>query len=285
MSWSIQRTDKHAHRLTLQFKTGNSTRSVLLLSDLHWDNAKCNRDLLKRHLDQALESSSPVIIAGDLFCAMQGKYDLRSSPSALRDEHRDNYLDSIVSTAVEWFAPYASVLALIGMGNHETAILKRHEVNLSERLVFGLRMMHGSKVDLGQYWGFVGLSCKNRGTHTSKVLHYHHGFGGGGEATHGVTQWATYRSQYEADVYLAGHVHHMNQTANMQTRLTINGTVQTRHQLFLRSSTYKDDRDGWHAEKGRAARPMGGWWLELHGIRNKSTNQNMVIQMRAVPTC
>ena len=40
---------------------------VLLLSDLHWDNPKCDRELLKKHLDQAKEQGCPILLNGDTF--------------------------------------------------------------------------------------------------------------------------------------------------------------------------------------------------------------------------
>jgi UDP-2,3-diacylglucosamine pyrophosphatase LpxH len=54
------------------------TQEYLLISDIHLDNPKCRRDLLKRHLDQAMEKKAPVFINGDLFCAMQGNKDRRA---------------------------------------------------------------------------------------------------------------------------------------------------------------------------------------------------------------
>ncbi len=41
---------------------------VLLISDLHWDNPKCDRALLKKHLDEALAGNHDILINGDLFC-------------------------------------------------------------------------------------------------------------------------------------------------------------------------------------------------------------------------
>ena len=50
----------------------------LLLSDIHWDNPKCNRKLLKRHLDEAKEGGHPILINGDLLDLMGGKKDRRA---------------------------------------------------------------------------------------------------------------------------------------------------------------------------------------------------------------
>ena len=54
------------------FRNNWQPKKVLLLSDIHWDNPKCDRELLKRHLDQAKEIGADVLLNGDTFCLMQG---------------------------------------------------------------------------------------------------------------------------------------------------------------------------------------------------------------------
>ncbi len=68
----------------------------LLLSDLHWDNPHCDRDLLKNHLDEAVRRNAAIVVNGDFFCLMQGKGDPRRSKDDIRPEHNNGrYLDSI----------------------------------------------------------------------------------------------------------------------------------------------------------------------------------------------
>ena len=50
----------------------------LLSSDRHHDNKMCDRRLEQQHLDLAAEREALICDFGDLFCAMQGKYDPRS---------------------------------------------------------------------------------------------------------------------------------------------------------------------------------------------------------------
>jgi len=271
MSWAIQRTDPHACILVYDWAVFSGVEKALLLSDVHWDSAQCDLKTLARDLDKALESKSPVFIFGDFFDAMQGKWDPRSNQSSLREEHRGgSYLDLLVDTSFEWLKKYASILALISPGNHETSIQKRHEVNLTERLVTLLRR-EGSPCVLGTYWGFVGFSHRN-GHKTAAVhsLHYHHGFGGGGEITRGLIDHSRTRGMYSADIYVSGHIHRRNYDENIITMMSSRGVVHQRQQLFLRCASYKAEHDGWHAEKGRAARPIGGWWLEFKGFKNRN---------------
>jgi len=49
------------------FNVPEGEKKVLLISDIHWDNPHCDRKLLKKHLDEALEINADVLINGDLF--------------------------------------------------------------------------------------------------------------------------------------------------------------------------------------------------------------------------
>ena len=98
---------------------------IAMLSDIHWDNPKCDWDVLKSHLDYFKKNNIPVMVNGDFFCLMQGRGDNRRNKSDIRPEHNNfRYLDSIVETAVEWWTPYADILTVIGYGNHETGVIK-----------------------------------------------------------------------------------------------------------------------------------------------------------------
>lgn len=277
MTWTIRRTDKNCHIVSLKNEKKTVPRKALLLADIHWDNAHCDLHKFKKDMDEALKCGAPIFIFGDFFCAMQGKWDPRSSQDALRPEHRGgNYLDLLIESAAKWLEPYKKNLALISPGNHETAIQKRHETNLTERLITLLRHS-GSSVEIGSYWGFVKF-CVNWHNKTIGTidLHYSHGYGGGGEVTRGLIDWSRTRGQYIADVYVAGHIHRRNMDENIITTVSSAGKSHQVKQLFLRCGTYKDEHqpNGWHVEKGRAGRPLGGWWLDInvHGPRGEENN-------------
>ena len=266
--WTIKKAGSNSYRTDIEFGGAGSTRRVCLLADAHWDNAHCRLDLLEKTLKQAKADGLPVFHFGDFFCAMQGKWDQRSSRDAMRDEHHTgSYLDSLVSTAAEWLEPYAGNIALMSYGNHETSIKRKHEVDLLQRLCHELRRM-GSPVECGPYWGYVTFCAAWNRQRDCVKLHYHHGYGGGGEVSRGVNQHAASRSMYDADVYVSGHIHRRNMDENVMTRVSSMGTVTHRKQLFLRCSTYKDESgDGWHVAQGRAARPLGGWWLDMQATK------------------
>lgn len=283
--WTLSNAGPHSYGLQLDFEANHQVRRILILADVHWDSAHCQLAALKETLAQAQAEGCPVIISGDFFDAMQGKWDPRSSQEALRPEHRGgSYLDLLVDTSSEWLAPFSENLALISYGNHETAIKKRHEVDLLQRLCHELRR-GGSRVECGPYWGFVlvsGRFAMAEKQRDSFTIHYHHGFGGGGEITRGMIDQSRTRSQYLADVYVSGHIHRRNCDENVLTTVTARGVIRHRRQLFLRCSSWKNESsDGWHVQQGRAARPIGGWWLEVSAVR---TPQSYQLQYKAIPT-
>ena len=131
-SWKVEQT---LDIVTITFNeplTHGREQYVLLTADRHWDNPHSDWKLQKKHLDLARERNAPVIDIGDFFCAMQGKFDPRRSYDDIRPEHvGENYLGLLLDTAEDFFEPYADLFAVIGMGNHESAILKKNSLILS----------------------------------------------------------------------------------------------------------------------------------------------------------
>lgn len=253
-------------------KINETSRKVLLISDIHWDNPKCDRKLLKKHLDQAKEINADILLNGDTFCLMQGAYDPRKSKSDILPEHnKNNYLDAVILDAIEYFAPYAHLIKVIGYGNHETSILKRHETDVIERFVFGLNAKCGTEIQVGGYGGWIvyRFCAKGRLTTTTFKIKYMHGFGGGGPVTKGTIQFNRMSTYVEnADMIWMGHVHEDHELSYTVERLNGSNRVNLHNVLMVRTATYKEEynegKGGWHVERGASPKPIGGRWLELH---------------------
>lgn len=274
MNWNVSRLDAQAAEILFEVSPSEKV-TVLLMADEHADNAHSDLALLRKHHDEARELNAPILKFGDTFCAMEGKWDRRKSEAALRPEMRGgNYFDKLVSWHTGLYMPYAKQIAVVSDGNHEASILQHHQTDLAERLVHNLRMV-GSPALHMPFTGFVRFRFDLGNKHqTSTVLHYHHGYGGGGEVTRGLIDQSRTRGQYDADIYVSGHIHRRNADENVMTGINNLGRVVQRNQVFLRSGTYKAEErggKGYHIEKGRAARPLGGWWLEMTPRRERNT--------------
>jgi hypothetical protein len=273
VNWTVTRTDKQC--VDIDFDCSQKKKfSALLLADEHADNAHSDLALIRKHHAEAVSLGAPILKFGDTFCAMEGKWDRRASESALRPEMRGgNYLDKLVSFHTDLYLPYAKNIAVVSDGNHETAILKHHQTDLLERLTQNLRTF-GAPCEHMPFTGFVRFKFDLGNRHRdSKTLHYHHGYGGGGEVTRGMIDNSRTRGQYSADIYISGHIHRRNSDENVMISVNGRGHVVQQPQLFLRAGTYKREEmggSGYHTEKGRSARPVGGWWLDFEISRDRN---------------
>jgi len=227
----------------------------LLSSDRHWDNPHSDWKLQKTHLDTARERNAKILDFGDLFCVMQGKYDRRASKTDLRPIHQvDNYLDAVVNTAVDWFSPYADMFALVGEGNHESAIRRHHETDL-----------------IGLYTGYVKFTFKKASGQTRLtpvILNFTHGSGGGGPVTRGVIS-TNRKAVYlpDAQICVSGHIHESWQLAIPRERVNHLGNIYLDEQEHICLPTYKEEYlagENYHRERGRPPKPLGAWWLRFY---------------------
>jgi len=241
----------------------------LLTSDRHWDSVHSDRAMQKRHLDEAVARDAWIIDIGDLFDAMQGRFDKRGSKSSVRPEHQTaDYFTSLVETAVDFFAPYARNILVMGTGNHETAVVKNHEINLTWHLARQLNAEHGGNIHLGKYAGWVKLQARQGERRYIKPLkiYYSHGSGGSSPVTKGVIQ-TNRRAVYlpDADIVLSGHIHQHWLVPISRERLNDAGNVSIDQQMHVSLPSYKrvSRREGWEVEKGFAPGPLGGVWLRV----------------------
>lgn len=270
-STQVIEKSRNVHFIKHQLKSTQEEDSfwVLLSFDRHHDNPKSDNVMEKRHLDLARKRNAIIIDGGDLFCAMQGKYDPRSDKRDLKPEHQTgDYLDKLVSTAADFYGPYADLFAVMAPGNHETAISKRHETNLTERLVTMLNDRHGSKIKVGGFSGWIKFQMLVWSECVTTNLWYHHGYGGDAPVTKGVIQ-TNRQSVYLPDAHIVatGHTHNEWQFPIPRIRLSDKGKVSHDEQLHLKVPSYKeeyvDGYGGWHIERGGPPKPTGAVWLRM----------------------
>jgi len=275
MSWHIEKISKNVCKITVELtRNADWEQWVLLRSDVHHDNPKCDQALEKKHLDEALAYNAPCIDNGDLFCAMQGRWDKRADKNSLREEHRgNNYFDLLVDTAAEFYRPYKDIFAVLGKGNHETAIAARHETDLTDRLAAKMRS-YGSRVEASGYGGWVIFQFREMKAPTDKQikdsvrLYHFHGTGGGGPVTRGTIQ--TNRIAVftpDADVVLTGHTHDEWTVTIPRQRISVGNQLYQDEQLHVRPPGYKDawsdGAAGWEVEKMLGPKALGSAWLKF----------------------
>jgi hypothetical protein len=276
---------KNIHELKI---TGSKVK-IGMFSDIHWDNPKCDWDLLKKDLNYCLKHSIPMMFNGDTFCLMQGKWDPRGTKSDIRPEHNNiKYLDSIVETAVDFFSPYAHLITVIGYGNHETSVIKRQETDVLQRFVDLLNYKNGTNVQTGGYggWLIVRQEVRTNFFHVTKVK-YFHGSGGGGIVTRGeINLTRALEMAEDFDVFAMGHIHE-NKCTNIARDIieqhSSTGYSQKHRQIHMMiTGTYKeeygDGSKGWHVERGAPPKPVGSRILIIDTRRDTTNGRDLILK-------
>lgn len=278
--WSIREFSRDVHQIDVHLPSVGAEQWVLLQSDTHWDSTLCDRDLLQRHLDLALERDAIVLDNGDFFDLMQSKHDKRGSKGEIRPEFCvDDYLGEVVRQAVAWMLPYKDILAVRGLGNHETAIRDHNNYNPTQAFVDLMRAHGAERIRMGGYEGWIKLQftlCQNR--RFPKRIHYFHGSGGEAPSTGGVTkiqQMAAYVTN--ADVVWTGHNHHWWARPIARRELTKQMDVREVEQLHLKTPGYKK-MGAWEREKGHVPKGRGAYWLRFYAA---SATEVVVEEIRA----
>jgi len=277
----INKISRNVHQLNLS----KQETKIALLSDIHWDNPKCDRNKLKSHLNYCKENNIPIFINGDFFCLMQGKYDPRRNKKDILPEHnKANYIDAVIEDAVDYWSPYADLLTVIGYGNHETAIIKNLETDPLQRFVDLLNYTNKTKVQTGGYGGWIILKYElYTSTFLSKNIKYFHGSGGGGIVTKGAINLTRALEMYEnMDVFIMGHIHENSSRNDVRETMEYNPGKRIheyKHKPIHLAITgaYKEESGdgafGWHVERGAPVKPVGGRILTLAGYDKKSNGE------------
>lgn len=242
---------------------------ILLMSDVHFDSVKCDRKLLKKHLAEAKEKDATVLIFGDFFDAMGGRYDPRSSKGDIRPEYNvKGYFDAIVKDAANFLESYKDNIGFISDGNHEVSVLSRQEVDLMGNLTERLGCTRGS------YAGFIKFMFETKseesqktGGRSSKLLYYTHGSGGNSPVTRGVIKTNRRAASVQSDIFVSGHIHNEWVVNLPMIKVTDQGMVKKTEQTHISLGTYKDSSFGessWENMKEFPSPSMGGCWLRFY---------------------
>ena len=272
-------------RIDMNMMAGDEV-CFFLANDLHLDHPKCNRELLTEHLDEIKRRNGYILLNGDLFCIMQGKFDKRGNKGDARPEdNTDTYFDSIVDNAANFLKPYAKNILFMGLGNHETGVIKRLETNLINRLAEKLYFLTNHRIVVGEYHGFiyiVATKCekdqeKRSSSRVAYKIYHNHGAGGDAPITQGRIEDSRLQMYVEgADAIWTGHNHnkYSGQTGVMYLDTNPQSmAAKIRIVDVIRSGGYKQEYTGhgFHIEKRGAPKPLGGTFLNLRlGYSNKT---------------
>lgn len=248
----------------ITIETEDNEQRWFVTSDVHFDSAHCDRDQFFKDLDYAIRMDADILIIGDLLDAMQGRFDKRKDMDHLRPEYRrEDYYDAIIDDTIRYLEPYAKRIAMISDGNHELAVLKYANTNITERLIKGLNTPD-HKIIHGGYGGIILMKYDQ----TVVPVKYFHGSGGEAPVTRGAIQTnrqAVFLPDFQ--IILNGHSHNSYWIPISRERVSDSGNHYFDIQHHVRTPGYKmdygDGSTGWEVTRGGVPKPTGGALLLL----------------------
>jgi len=181
---------------------------IWLSSDQHIGASNVDYELIRDELAEAGRNGDRINLNGDVFDCILPKDHRRFRPDTLHPhlQGRSDVLDAALEMAEDIYGPYAELIDMIGLGNHESAVEKYHATDMIARLARRLNQ-RGGKVSYGGYTGFIDYRFRAKGGRASRyIVYYHHGSGGSAPATKGITGFGR-RMWVDSDVIWLGHQH------------------------------------------------------------------------------
>lgn len=266
--------------------TYNGQVGFWLMSDLHIGAPQVDYKRITRELEDAKANNERILINGDVFDMILKKDFKRYTPNAIhqRLRHRNDQVSAAIEWAVEILSPYADYIDMIGVGNHETAVEKHHDVDPVRLLVYELqKKVKDHTIHYGGYCGFMDYRFRgvtkdgkrkapNGHSNQSKrfVFFYHHGAGGSAPVTRGMIAFARLDWIEGADVIWTGHRHTKWNAEIEKVRCPLLGDTPIRRQVreiqtgayFI---TYDGQSQSHFRENGRVSNYAADQACKPHG--------------------
>jgi len=187
--------------------------SVFFFGDLHRGSALSDTKSIIRDLDEARRRGSRILCVGDIFDAIIPQ-DPRYTPPMLEKSlwGCSDMIDEIIRQTAELFRPYADLIDVLGDGNHEWQLNKRHHTNMTLRLCERLNTQTGSHIKYGGYFYYLVYRFyygkQQHGVKSRCIVLVHHGLGTSAPVTKGMIDIARYRDAgFRYDILAFGHKH------------------------------------------------------------------------------
>ncbi|MHA1883389.1 MAG: hypothetical protein ACTSUO_10140 [Candidatus Thorarchaeota archaeon] len=179
---------------------------ILLASDLHFGHKRFDKALFQEQFNKALELNAQILINGDVFDSIilgDKRYTVSGDVF-----HQDSLITEVLQMAYELLKPYAHLIRVIGLGNHETAFLARNGQDLIHMLLGYFAARDKLRIAAGGYTGFVRVPATYHGSGAMRKIDifYNHGQGSSAEVTKGLIDLQR-RGDIIADIVWLGHKH------------------------------------------------------------------------------
>jgi hypothetical protein len=281
LTFAMSEQSRNIHTVALEAEGTLSTWTFVLASDIHWDSPCCDREKWDRTLRDAAANGWGVLMFGDSYDLMAGRYDPRRSRRDVRPEfdHAD-YLDAVIDGFSDWHNErnQNGNILLLSRGNHEESVRKNCDTDPIARTVALMNRSGPMKTFAGGYGGWVRFCAKVFNQRYSLTLKYFHGSGGASLMSHGGLQVRRHAAvQPDADVVCTGHIHRRWVIPIARERLYVHAKSgpqiirDTQYHVCCggMKNEFKDGSEGWSVERDLPPMETGCVLMRLHFVRDQ----------------
>lgn len=213
-----------------------------VFSDLHIGSKEFDGESLKRDLEKCKDNDAKVIINGDTMDLILMQDLKRASASRIKPE--EGQINQFIEEACEALIPYVAQLCIIAQGNHETAMIKHHGVDVLAWLIERLnREKKNGRIQEGHYQNFVRINFLDpkRGYKLGAKYTIYMSHGGGNSSapvTKGMIDFNRIAVANEADLYLMGHKHNHLVTTMPSATVSEDDVIEVKNRIAVQTPSY-----------------------------------------------
>lgn len=273
----VKKINDYTFQLKFKYNTKESIK-LAWFADIHFDSHYTNRKLLKKHLDNCLETGTYIILGGDLLDLMQGKNDPRSNKSELKNKYKENdYVNKIMDDVIKFLEPYKKNILLLLKGNHDIKYTEKYGVDVINLVGDKLNVLTGS------YSNYIRINFEltsGNGGYKSFLIYHSHSSGSLGMRSKGVLAIDIMAGKFpDADIYVTEHSHTSYIVPISVERLDRFNKVHYENKYFLQVPTYeeswKESKNNWWNMTNKGPRPIGHYLIEFKYDRQEKVKYNV----------
>lgn len=273
------------------FRTIKQTRpdwqDFLFCSDVHFGEESCCVDAFVKDLKEAKYRKARINIIGDLLGMILPKDIKRYQPSTVKKEHRqyNAIVNQVIDDMADILLPYADLIDVIGLGNHEISIINHHSTDTHAFLMGKLaslceRDKRPFTASHGGICGFIRYQFDVGGHRKPFVVKYHHGAGGSAPVTKGMIGLQRVKTQWLADMYVEGHDHNRIVDTDVVIGLNSSGNIEQRNTRAIKCGNYRisyplqSQKDAGNIDYTELShsqvKPLGGVFAKVRLVKAKA---------------
>lgn len=281
------------HRHVIDCEPG-SEHWRFICSDLHIGSPSFDAKRWQRDMEAAKRVGARTLCNGDVFDAIDFR-DKRFDASVLLPELRGekDLQGAVVRLAAKLFGPYAGLIDVIGIGNHEEKWIGWNANDPVARLIERLNSdleRDGSehRIRHGGIAGYIKTvfrfsSYEGRSPSVSHDLLYMHGSGGDSPVTRGAIDFYRKETQFLFDAVTMGHKHHRTFSDGVVIGVSATGRLFFKERKAIQTGSYYVNYRrttqahplaySYAESKHHAPKPHGGMFLRLRPVRHTTTDK------------